>query len=362
MHASPEIPPGPGSASANARPAAAWVVSLALVLGAASAAGTAGPAGAAGPADPDGAAGPARETIEADARAPEAAATRPPEALIVGGVHDVTTVPGDSLTRIAARFGLPVPVLARLNDLPPDAWLALDQVLRVEVAHVVPRALDALPDDAILVNVPQRMLFERRGGALVAAYPIAAGRPTWRTPLGEFEIDEREVDKPWIVPRSIQEEMRRAGEPVLTIVPPGPDNPLGRHWLGLAPSSCGLHATNAPTSIYSLRTHGCIRLHPDDAAALFERSRLGDRVWIVYEPVLLAALPDGRVCLEVNPDAYRDAEPASASVDRLIAQADVGERIDPERVAAVVAGRQGLAYDVTRGGSGGLCTPPPATP
>jgi lipoprotein-anchoring transpeptidase ErfK/SrfK len=84
---------------------------------------------------------------------------------------------------------------------------------------------DSEAGDAILVNVPQRM------------------------PLGEYEIDERVTDKPWIVPRSIQEEMRREGKPVLTIVPPGPDNPLGRHWLGLSRVSCGIHGTIVPASI-----------------------------------------------------------------------------------------------------------------
>lgn len=276
---------------------------------------------------------------------------------VVGGSRDVTIAAGDSLTRIAARWGVAVATLARMNDLPPNAWLDVGRVLHVAFAHVVPIDLDALPADAILVNVPQRMLFERRDGALVAAYPIAAGRPTWRTPLGDFAIDERAVDKPWIVPRSIQEEMRQSGKPVQTVVPPGPENPLGRHWLGLAPSTCGLHATNAPASIYSLRTHGCIRLHPEDAAALFERSALGDPVRIVYQPVLLATLADGRICLEVNPDAYDRAGSARATVERWIAERGLGARVDRARIEEVVAGREGLAFDVTVGSRGGLCTP-----
>jgi L,D-transpeptidase ErfK/SrfK len=156
--------------------------------------------------------------------------------------------------------------------------------------------------------------------------------------------------------------MRRSGKPVQTVVPPGPDNPLGGYWLGLAPSTCGLHATNAPASIYSLRTHGCIRLHPDDAAALFERSGLGDPVRIVYEPVLLAALADGRICLEVNPDAYGRAGSARASVERWIAEHDLGARVDRARVDEVIARREGLAFDVTADGRGGLCTPHDGAP
>lgn len=345
MDVASKIPPGPPSPGAKARRTAiaAPVIASAAALVAAAAALFAVAAALAADTPP---APPAPPPLLARA--------------VVGGVHDVPIAPGDSLTRISARWGVAVPSLARMNELPADARLVLGRVLHVEFAHVVPSVVDTLPPDAILVNVPQRLLFERRGGAFVGAYPVAAGRPSWRTPLGDFALDELAVDKPWIVPRSIQEELRRAGKPAPTIVPPGPDNPLGRYWLGLSHSSIGIHATNAPASVYSLRTHGCIRLHPDDAAGLFERSRLGDPVRIVYEPVLLASLPDGRLCLEVNPDAYRRAGTASAIVERLLAQGGLGERIDRERVAAVVAAQEGLAFDVTRGGTGGLCTPPPA--
>lgn len=290
------------------------------------------------------------------ARSPSS--TPPPLAsVVVGGSRTIRVAAGDSLTSVAARFGLPVASLARANALATDARLSLGQPLRIETAHVVPAALEALAPDAILVNVPQRMLFERRDGKLAGAYPIAAGRPSWRTPLGEFTVEARSIDKPWIVPRRIQEEMRRLGEPVETVVPPGPDNPLGHHWLGLSRSSIGIHGTNAPASIYSLRTHGCIRLHPDDIAALFERSRVGDPVTIVYEPVLLSADASGRVCLEAHPDAYHRTDDAMGILEQDATAAGLKDRIDWTRAAEILAAREGLAREVTRGGDGALCVP-----
>jgi L,D-transpeptidase ErfK/SrfK len=278
---------------------------------------------------------------------------------VVGGIQTVSAVPGDSLndsdTEACGVVGL-----ARANGLPTDARLAIGQRLRVESVHVVPASFDALAPDAILVNVPQKMLFERREGFLVAAYPIAVGRPDWRTPLGDFEIDRKATDKPWIVPRSIQEEMRRIGEPVLEVIPPGPENPLGRHWLGLSRSSCGIHGTNAPASIYSLRTHGCIRLHPDDVASLFARAGPGDPVRIVYEPILLAALADERICLEVHPDAYARIPSALALIEALARSADLTDRIDWTRITKLVAEKDGIARDVTRGHPEEVCAGEPA--
>jgi L,D-transpeptidase ErfK/SrfK len=272
---------------------------------------------------------------------------------IVGGAFDYAARPGDSLTSIGARFGVEVTTLARGNGVPANARLTLGQVLHVVNPHLVP---PITAEDAIVVNVPQRMLFEARAGELLGAYPVAADRPTWRTPLGEFSIDERVTDKTWIVPRSIQEEMRREGKRVLTRVPPGPDNPLGRHWLGLSDSSCGIHGTNAPTSIFSLRTHGCIRLHPDDIAVVFERVAVGDRVRIVYEPVLLAALSDGRVCLEAHRNAYALGLAATESLARQVEAEDAARRIDFDKALEALAARDGIAVDVSLGSAGGPCT------
>jgi L,D-transpeptidase ErfK/SrfK len=271
----------------------------------------------------------------------------------VGGAAEVRAQAGDSLTGIGARHGVDVAVLARANGLSPNAKLALGQALRVVNPHLVP-AVTA--EDDLVVNIPQRMLFQVRAGEPIGAYPIAAGRPSWRTPRGTFAIDERATDKTWVVPASIQEEMRLEGKPVRTAVPPGPDNPLGRHWLGLARTSCGIHGTNAPASIYSLRTHGCIRLHPDDIAAVFERAALGDRARLIYEPVLLAALPDGRVCLEAHRDAYGLAAPSEEALAQLAEREGAAERIDGALARDALGARDGIAMDVTQGSAGGPCT------
>lgn len=262
---------------------------------------------------------------------------------LVGGhfVHQV--VRGDTLASLSARHGLPARLIALENGIKPGARLVPGQLLMLDNRHVVPAA----DEDGILVNVPQRMLFHFAEGRLLAAYPVTAGRPDWRTPLGAFTVINRQTDKPWFVPPSIQEEMRREGRPVLTRVEPGPDNPLGRHWIGLSMPAIGIHGTNAPSSIYALRSHGCIRMHPDDVAALFERVAVGTPGRIVYRPALLAALPDGRVFVEVNRDEYRLGPEPVAALRALAESRGLAERIDWQRVAAVAAAREGIAREVT---------------
>jgi hypothetical protein len=57
-------------------------------------------------------------------------------------------------------------------------------------------------------------------------------------------------------------------------------------------------------SIYQFRSHGCIRLHPDDAEALFHQVKIGDSVEIIYQPVIVDRDAEGRIWLEAHRDVY----------------------------------------------------------
>ena len=196
-------------------------------------------------------------------------------------VHEIQK--GDTLTSLAARHGLDAAVLARRNGLAPRTSLVsrIGERLIVDNRHIV-WPVDPASGTMLIVNVPQRMLFRVVDGRAASAYPVAVGRTTWPTPLGPFTVIEKEVDPTWDVPKSIQEEMRREGKPVVTSIPPCPANPLGRHWLRLSHPGVGVHGTNVPTSIYGFTTHGCIRLHPDDVESLFEAVQVGDAGAVVY--------------------------------------------------------------------------------
>jgi len=270
---------------------------------------------------------------------------------VSGGDSEYIVQPGDYLIAIGARFGLPPTLLARDNAVPWAALIHPGQRFRIHNPHIVPATLD----DGILINIPQRMLFHFSQGTLLAAYPVGLGKPAWPTPQGEFEIVARETNKTWKVPESIQEEMRREQKIVLEEVPPGPDNPLGAHWLGLSMWGYGIHGTIAPSSVYQFRSHGCIRLHPDDIAELFERVRIGTPGRLVYQPVLLAVVENGRILLEVHRDIYGKGIDPERTVRALAEAHGLSRAIDWPAVEAVIAAQDGLAREVgrTRNGTQG---------
>ncbi len=251
-----------------------WLVAVVFVA-------LAGLAGlASGDTSPDGAVAAGRETT--------------------GGMRIYVTKRGDSLSLVGARFGESPSLIARDSDLPRNVRLRSGQPLWIAARHIVPGGTT----DGIVVNIPQKMLFLFRGGLLEASYPVAVGQATWQTPTGDFTIGSRDRDPTWVVPVEIQAEMREKDWPVLTRVLPGPDNPLGAYRLRLANTDYALHGTNAPASIYTYGTHGCIRLGPDDIAALFAAVTVGEPVRLVYAPILLAEGDDGKVFLEAHPDIY----------------------------------------------------------
>lgn len=266
-----------------------------------------------------------------------------PATLMVGGETDYVVQPGDTLSSIGARFGTEVASLARLNGLSATAHLKTGDTLRIDNRHIVPDSLEA----GILINVPQRMLYYFQSGRLVGHYPVGLGRPDWETPRGRFTVLIREENPTWDVPVSIQEEMEREGKEVITRVPPGPDNPLGAYWLGLSLPGIGIHGTIAPTSVYKFRSHGCIRLHPDDIAALFPRIAAREPGEIIYRPVLLAQLADGRIMLEVHRDVYKRGGNPLKRVQYLAAQAKITDLVDWERVLQVIQHKEGLARPVS---------------
>ncbi len=263
-----------------------------------------------------------------------------------GSVRTYKVSGGDTWRSLGSRVGVDPQIIAAENSLSVSAPLNAGQALRIDNRHIVP---EAVMRGRIVVNLPQRMLFYANDDGEVTAFPVAVGRRTWQTPVEPFTIISRQRDPSWEVPDSIREEAARKGETLPEVVPPGPKNPLGKYWLGLSIGSVGIHGTNAPSSIYRVTTHGCIRVHPDDIEWLFDHVEVGVPGELIYEPVLLAVVGDD-VYLEAHPDAYgkAGADPKQALRDRAEALG-ISDQINWVAAAQVLQRRAGVARRITAG-------------
>lgn len=263
--------------------------------------------------------------------------------MTVGSEFRYTVKASESLVSIGARNGIESVTLATMNGLKPKTPLKPGQVLDIDNRHIVPADLP----DGILINLPQRKLFLLNDGRVAGNYPIGPGKAAFATPIGGFSVIQMRENPTWYVPKSIQDEWARAGKVVKKTVPPGPGNPLGGYWMGLSFPSYGIHGTNAPLSIYDFQSRGCIRMHPEDAGALFRQVKVGQRGEIIYEPVLLAQLQDGKILLEAHRDPYRKRNTDSLQFVRTLAAANnLTRRIDWSKATEVTSRNEGVARDI----------------
>lgn len=266
------------------------------------------------------------------------------EAIMVGGRSTYVTRPGDTVTAIAGRYGMSAEALAALNRLKHPDRILSGQPLTIDNSHLA--VLDA--QRVITINVAQRMLVVAAADG-VTGYAITVGTRAWQTPVGPFTIVDKERDPVWDVPASIQREMKAQGKPVITRMEPSAENPLGAYWMRLSIPGLGIHGTNAPSRIYRYASHGCIRMHPDDIAVVFDRVTVGTTGVLIYQPIIVGVIA-GRVLLEAHPDPYRRLGDArrfvSGEADRLA----IGHRINWMKVDQVLATRGGRPEDVTAGG------------
>jgi L,D-transpeptidase ErfK/SrfK len=123
----------------------------------------------------------------------------------------------------------------------------------------------------IVISIADRKLVLLEGERVVKVYDTAVGKPSTPTPEGDFEVVNRIPHPTWF----------GKGKPV----PPGKSNPLGTRWLGLSKAGYGIHGTNAPASIGTAASKGCIRMNNRDVEELFPLIQVGVRVEILTKLV-----------------------------------------------------------------------------
>jgi L,D-transpeptidase ErfK/SrfK len=264
--------------------------------------------------------------------------------MIIGGETSYVVRQGDCLISIGAKLGVNWQNIAKQNQLDTAAWLKIGTPLMVNTLRIVPRTLT----DGIIINIAEGMLYFFKNGELTAL-PVGLGKSDrkWRTPLGRFTITAKAKDPTWHVPLSIQEEMEMNGQPVETLVEPGPDNPLGRYAFRTSLGDILIHATIWPTTVHQWRSHGCIRMLPDHIEKLFPMVAVGTKGEIIYEPVKLAQSSEGRVFLEVHRDIYKRLAPLPDEVKKHIDKRGLSDKVDWNKINSIVDEKSGSAEDVT---------------
>lgn len=247
---------------------------------------------------------------------------------VVGTDGHFKTAYKDTLLDIARRNSLGYYEIIRANP-GVDMWLPGDGT---DIMLPGRRILPAGPHEGVVVNLPEHRLYyypkvKKGEKAVVITYPVSIGKMDWKTPLGETHVTQKTKHPVWNPPESVRKEHIANGDPL----PPGPvkagpDNPLGDYAMRLAAGNGTylIHGTNNPMAVGMAITHGCIRMYPEDVAALFPLIPVGTKVWLINEPVKVA-FADGELLVEAHPpvddEGQNTAEPNMEVLSQKLDQA-----------------------------------------
>ena len=245
----------------------------------------------------------------------------PPGYDVVGAISTVVARHEDTLVDIARRHGLGYEDIVRANPN-VNVWVPGEGA---EVILPTRFVLPTGPRRGIILNLAEYRLYyfpQATPGetAYVMTYPISIGRMDWETPLGLTKIISKVNNPSWYVPQSVLDEHAADGDPLPKIVPPGPDNPLGKFAMRLGLPGYLIHGTNRPAGVGMRVTHGCVRMFPEDIEFLFGKVDVSTPVRIINEPVKMGWDGD-QLVMEVHPilevailqaaDEVQDEEPAA---------------------------------------------------
>ena len=238
---------------------------------------------------------------------------------VVGEPQVVFARDEDTLSDLARTYGLGYDEIIAANP-GVDPWLPGEgSPILLPTQYVLPN----VEQRGVILNIATKRLFYFPAAAegelqQVQTYPIGIGRVGWETPLGETTVVSKAKDPHWWVPASVRREHAEMGDPLPSVVPPGPDNPLGHRVLKLDMPGYLIHGTNTPYGVGMRVSHGCVRLYPENIEVLYTLVDVGEVVTIINEPYQFGQR-DGALYFEAHLPLEDDTVPAEERLAQLVA-------------------------------------------
>ncbi len=169
----------------------------------------------------------------------------------------------------------PVQTAPRLQSLPSQEQGAVSQLPARLQRQVVSYATREAPG-TIIIDTPGTYLYLVLGHGQAIRYGIGVGRDgfTWS---GVQSITKKSEWPDWTPPPEMI-----SRQPYLPrYMAGGPGNPLGARAMYLGGTVYRIHGTNAPGTIGTRVSSGCIRLTNEDVADLYSRVNVGTKVIVL---------------------------------------------------------------------------------
>ncbi|HBH34275.1 MAG TPA: murein L,D-transpeptidase [Psychrobacter sp.] len=166
------------------------------------------------------------------------------------------------LEAVAEKFHMSQGLLLRLN-----ADTSFEAGNTIVVYN--PYQPNAIPVHRVVAVKSKNLLYAYdENDTLVASYPTTMGSVYKPSPNGEYKVLSRIKDPTY----------NKDFKNPKTALPPGPNNPVGRVWIGINKRSYGIHGSPNPERISRQNSSGCVRLTNWDALGLYGTIEEGAKI------------------------------------------------------------------------------------
>ena len=132
----------------------------------------------------------------------------------------------------------------------------------------------------IIIDTNNRFLYLVTGKGQARRYGVGVGKPGFEW-AGTHKITRKAEWPRWTPPKEMIAREAAKGHFLPASMEGGPANPLGARAMYLGSTLYRIHGTNAPWSIGSAVSSGCIRMRNEDVVDLYERVSVGTKVIVI---------------------------------------------------------------------------------
>ncbi len=132
----------------------------------------------------------------------------------------------------------------------------------------------------IVIDTNNRFLYLVQEGGQAMRYGVGVGKPGFEW-AGEHKVTRKAEWPRWVPPKEMIAREAAKGHYLPASMEGGPENPLGARAMYLGSTLYRIHGTNAPWTIGSAVSSGCIRMRNEDVTDLYQRVAVGTRVIVM---------------------------------------------------------------------------------
>jgi len=178
-------------------------------------------------------------------------------------------------------------VIQRAPQPAPQTVSAIRPGIPVIRGQVEPQFLPQMVDydtkekpGTLVIDTNNRFLYLIMDGGKARRYGVGVGKPGFEW-AGAHKITRKSEWPDWTPPSEMVSREAAKGHYLPARMDGGPENPLGARAMYLGSTLYRIHGTNAPWTIGSAVSSGCIRMRNEDVVDLYDRVNVGTRVIVM---------------------------------------------------------------------------------